>query len=244
MENLLQNREMLKSLEPYYYSDQTLGKLKPPAFKEIPERGEIIDLPEPSTAVIQQENIYKLISERTTLRDFKTDELSLEELSWLLWATQGVRKYIPEEKKIFRTVPSGGDRHPFETYLAVNRITGLNPGLYRFLSREHRLLFLKAEPDLVEILTDIGRGQPYVGNCAVCFIWSAIPQRTEWRYANQAKKNILIEAGHVGQNLYLATEAAGCGTCGIAAYDQKKVDELLELDGVDEFVIYLAPVGR
>jgi SagB-type dehydrogenase family enzyme len=87
-------------------------------------------------------------------------------------------------------------------------------------------------------------GQPYPGEAAVTFIWTAIPYRMEWRYGIAAHKVIAIDAGHVCQNLYLACEAIGAGTCAIAAYDQERMDELLRIDGQDESTIYLASVGR
>jgi len=83
-----------------------------------------------------------------------------------------------------------------------------------------------------------------VGAAAVTFVWTAIPYRMEWRYGLAAHRVILLDAGHVCQNLYLACEAIGAGTCAAAAYDQEKIDGLLGLDGKDEFVIYLAPVGK
>jgi SagB-type dehydrogenase family enzyme len=92
-------------------------------------------------------------------------------------------------------------------------------------------------------MAEYAHDQKFVGYCAACFIWTAIPYRMEWRYTLQAKKDILIEAGHVCQNLYLACEAINAGTCGIAAYDQKKIDKLLDIDGKDEMTVYLAPVG-
>ena len=74
-------------------------------------------------------------------------------------------------------------------------------------------------------------------------LWSCIPYRGEWRYTVRAHKVMLVDVGHVGQNLYLACEAMGLGTCAIGAYDQLKTDAFLRLDGHDEFVLYLAPVG-
>ena len=79
---------------------------------------------------------------------------------------------------------------------------------------------------------------------AVYFIWTAIPYRTEWRYSSASAKLVALDAGHLCQNLYLACEAVSCGTCGIGAYDQKKCDSFVKADGKDEFVVYLAPVGK
>ena len=76
------------------------------------------------------------------------------------------------------------------------------------------------------------------------FIWTTIPNRMEWRYSVVSHKIIALDAGHVCQNLYLACESIGCGTCAIGAYDQEKMDKFLGVDGEEEFAIYAAPVGR
>ena len=98
---------------------------------------------------------------------------------------------------------------------------------------------------------DIGRkaasaclGQAFVVTAAVSFFWTAIPARMEWRYDRAAHKVIAIDAGHVCQNLYLACTALGAGTCAIAAYDQEDCDQLLGVDGEEEFTVYIAPVGK
>jgi SagB-type dehydrogenase family enzyme len=141
-------------------------------------------------------------------------------------------------------VPSAGARHPFETYLAVNRVEDLTPGLYRYLPFEHQLLFHEASQNLPDLLTTANLGQRFVGQAAVVFVWSCIPYRAEWRYMSHAHKNMLLDAGHICQNLYLGVEALGLGVCAIGAYDQSAMDTLLELDGEDEYVVYLAPVGK
>jgi SagB-type dehydrogenase family enzyme len=87
-------------------------------------------------------------------------------------------------------------------------------------------------------------GQPFAGSSAVVFLWTALPYRMEWRYGLAAHKVILLDAGHVCQNLYLACEALSLGTCAIAAYDQERMDQLLRVDGKDEFTVYLAAVGK
>jgi len=87
-------------------------------------------------------------------------------------------------------------------------------------------------------------GQGFVGESAVTFIWTCLPYRGEWRYQDAAHRGMLLDAGHLCQNLYLACEALGCGTCAIAAYDQEASDRLLGVDGQEEFVVYMAPVGK
>ena len=138
-------------------------------------------------------------------------------------------------------MPSAGGCHPFETYLLVNRVAGLEPGLYRYLSLEHKLLFLRAGIELTEQIVDTF--MRWVQKSSVVFIWATIPYRTEWRYSIVAHKMIAQESGHVCQNLYLASEAIGAGACAVV-YDQAKVDKILGVDGVEEFAIYVALVGK
>jgi SagB-type dehydrogenase family enzyme len=78
----------------------------------------------------------------------------------------------------------------------------------------------------------------------VIFLWAALPYRTEWRYANEAEKLVLIDAGHICQNLYIAAESLELGVCAIAAYVQEKADFLFNLNGNEEFIVYLASVGN
>ena len=118
------------------------------------------------------------------------------------------------------------------------------PGIYRYLPLNHQLLFLEETDQLPDLLATANLGQRFVGQAAGVFIWSCIPYRAEWRYMDHGHKNMLLDAGHICQNLYLAAEALGLGTCAIGAYDQAAMDALLELDGVDEYVVYLAPVGK
>jgi len=141
-------------------------------------------------------------------------------------------------------VPSAGARHPLETYLCVFNIDGLDVGFYRYLPLEHQLLFEFNEKDASEKISGATFGQSFIGKAAVTFIWTAIPYRMEWRYGLAAHRVIALDAGHVCQNLYLACEAIGAGTCAIAAYNQEAMDQLLRIDGEDEFTIYLAPVGK
>ena len=242
-----ESRKIMKSTDDtdfYWISDQGRGIEPPPPQKEYDSTAEIIDLPPPDTPVLKNPNISDCIKDRKSRRTFTDEYLTMEELSYLLWATQGVRKVFPDRRGSFRTVPSGGARNPFETYVAVQHVKNIKKGVYRYLPFEHKLLYLFSDEKMPEILTRLAWGQSFVGKSAVCFIWSTIPYRTEWRYGLKAKKDILQESGHVCQNLYLACESILCGTCAVGAYDQEGLDHFLRLDGEEEFVIYLAPVGR
>lgn len=187
-------------------------------------------------------SLTEAIRRRESTRTFGPDPLTIEELAYLLWAAQGVR--IQKPRVTFRTVPSGGARHPFETYLFIQRVEGLEPGLYRYLPLDHSLEPIRSEnADGLAARLDEALLQHNFG-AAVTFVWTAVPERSEYAYAMEAARLILLDAGHVCQNLYLACTAVGCGTCAVGAYDQEKTDSLLGVDGADEFTVYVAPVGK
>jgi SagB-type dehydrogenase family enzyme len=119
----------------------------------------------------------------------------------------------------------------------------LERGVYRYLPIEHKLLVVSRELPQEPDLNGKAWWQDFIGKAPVIFVWAAIPYKTEWRYSIISYKDILIESGHICQNLYLACEAIGAGTCAIAAYDQKSVDEIIAVDGWDEMTVYLSPVG-
>lgn len=222
---------------------QSSGAAPPVVQKPVPPGKTVIALPGRDEWHIPTCDLLTAIGERESHRRFLPDLLSLQELSMLLWATQGVRTVV-HEAAVLRTVPSAGCRHPFETYFAALRVDGLAPAIYRYLPLEHGLLLEKEPEKLAVSLVAATHGQSFVAQAAGCFIWTAIPARTEWRYAEASYKVIALDAGHVCQNLYLACEAIGAGTCAIAAYNQGLMDALLGVDGDEEFTIYIAPVGK
>lgn len=225
-------------------TDQSMGIDPPPIEKDFSKDGQLIDLvPWNQFKHIGEITLKTAIANRASRRTYSHQPLSIEELSFLLWTTQGIRQVI-DAGHAYRTVPSAGCRHALETYLCVLRIDGLEQGIYRYLPVEHKLVFEFTEDDLRTKIWQAVFGQTYARDAAVTFIWTAIPYRMEWRYDIAAHKVIAIDAGHVCQNLYLACEAIQAGTCAIAAYDQEAMDKLLRVDGQNEFTIYLASVGK
>jgi SagB-type dehydrogenase family enzyme len=225
-------------------TDQKRGIPHPPPQEPYPEDARLIDLIAPEALDIGEMALIEVINRRRSRRKYTKEPLTLKELSFLLWATQGVQRVIQEGVRVYRTVPSGGARHSFETYLMINRVTGIEPGLYRYLSMEHRLCLLYSENSLDEKIADACRRQSFIKDAAVVFLWTTIPYRMEWRYGPIAHKAIAMDAGHLCQNLYLASEAIGAGTCAIGAYTQEKIDAILGVDGKEEFTIYVASVGK
>lgn len=221
-------------------TDQNKGITAPVLQKPVPAKAKLLSLPEPCRPDIC---LVEAIENRRSVRNFEKEPISPEELSFLLWTTQGLRTR-PYKGHAFRNVPSAGCRHSFETYLAVFNVTGLKKGIYRYLPCTHQLLFIDPTQGLERKISAATLGQAFAGDAAVTFIWATVPYRMEWRYGQASYKVIALDAGHVCQNLYLGCEAIGCGTCAIAAYDQNLMDDLLGIDGKDEFTIYVAPVGK
>ncbi len=249
---LMELRQLLKAYdggEDDEPSDQQQGVAQP-SLSKASYGTKIIPLTRKFDEVIKNNNFLDLINSRTSKRKYTQEPITLEELAFLLWSTQGVKQVLGDNKATFRTVPSAGARHPFETYVLVHNVEGLTKGLYHYLALEHKIEFIKEIDNLSDRIIEASWGQAFLGAAAVDFIWTAVPYRSEWRYAADAYKYILLDAGHVCQNLYLASEAIGCGTCAIGAYEQTLTDALLDLDSKpsyehdNEFVVYLASVGK
>jgi SagB-type dehydrogenase family enzyme len=249
-QELKNHREFLKDnlrlTINFHLTDQHQG-LAPPAVEKPPRDGqEQISLPgAESWQAFAATSLLDAIDKRRSHRRFRDQELSLAELAFLLWATQGCKGELGPGTAL-RTVPSAGCRHPFETYLAVNNVESLAPGIYRYLPIEHSLV-CEQTLELARLRSALAQGtlnQTFTATAAVNFIWSVIPHRSEWRYHTAAHRVILMDVGHLCQNLYLAVEAINCGTCAIAAYHQQQMDKLIAVDGEEEYTIYLAPVGK
>jgi SagB-type dehydrogenase family enzyme len=244
---ILERRLMLKSAgidHEEWESHQRKGIPPPPLEKPHSKDSVLIELKEPEKTGFGTISLAKAIRNRESRRKFTSENLKLEELSFLLWATQGVNSVDKSRVWTKRTVPSGGARHPFETYLIINKVEGIEPGVYRYLPIEHKLVLVNGNRPLPGKISEACWDQSFVGESAVVFVWAAIPYRTEWRYSVVGYKDIAVEAGHICQNLYLACEAIGAGTCAILAYKQEAMDTLIGVDGEDEFTVYLAPVGK
>jgi SagB-type dehydrogenase family enzyme len=237
-------KDRIRQSVDFSQTEQARGLPPPPLQKPAPEGALKINLPKPATLTFAPAtSVFEAINNRRSRRKFTTQPLSLEELAWLLWATQGIQRVF-RGGSAFRTVPSAGARHAFETYLALTRVEGVPPALYRYLPVDHQLVLEREIPDLGARCAEAALDQNFVADAAAVFIWTALPRRMEWRYSLAAHKVILLDAGHVGQNLYLACEGIHAGTCTLAAYDQDRMDSLLGVDGDEEFTVYLAPVGK
>jgi SagB-type dehydrogenase family enzyme len=235
-------KDSIRKTIDFSKTDQSRGIKVPPIEKPYPADALKIDLVKADWKKRFDIKLVDAIENRESQRSYSQNPLNLEEISFLLWIIQGIR--LISGVNAFRNVPSAGCRHALETYLAVLNVEDIEPGIYRYLPLSHQLLFEFKENELSEKIVKSTFDQRFVGQASVIFIWTAIPYRMEWRYGLASHKVIAIDTGHVGQNLYLACEAIGAGTCAIAAYDQEFIDQLLRVDGDEESVVYLAPVGK
>lgn len=243
--------------EPGY--GEVLGTLlnwgqQPPRYKTYPDVP-TIDLPSPittsasssttineattPTASTLANDFITVVTQRRSHRTYNTRHvLPLAQLSQLLQLAHG----ITAEDRQFRTVPSSGALYPLELYPIVHRVEGLEPGIYHHAIQDHQLELVQSG-DFRQPLIQAGLNQEFLGEANVCFVVSGIFQRTRWKYHERTYRYVLMEAGHLGQNLYLAATALGLGVCGIGAFLDTPLNQLLDLDGEQEAALYLVTVG-
>jgi SagB-type dehydrogenase family enzyme len=224
-------------------SAQSQGAPQPALELPVPPEARRIPLPAPGEIRVPAIDLRAAIEQRRSVRKYTEQPLSLGELAFLLWCTQGVKK-VTSRPVTLRTVPSAGAQHAFETFVLANRVTGLAPGLYRYAALEHALLEADLAPDVAERAVQACQDQHMVGQAAASFFWVAVVERMRWRYCERSYRYLHLDAGHVCQNLYLAAEAIGCGMCAIAAYDDDLLNRLVGADGEELFAIYAASLGK
>lgn len=238
-------REFMEKTKYKYLSqsDQMMRVPDPPLEIEYDHTAVSIDLPKPDTFSMPAFDLRQAIEQRRSIRKYSPDKLSLEELSYMLWTTQGVQSVF-QGRVTIRTVPSAGARHAFETLLLINNVEDVSPGLYRYGALDHKLVLLSQDPNLADNINIACHKQKFILASAVTFFWVAVPYRMMWRYSERSYRYLHLDAGHVCQNLYLVAEQLNCGVCAIAAFDDDALNSVFGLDGEEMFVIYLATLGR
>ncbi len=185
--------------------------------------------------------LMEILKSRSSVRSFSHKPLNLAELSFLLWASTGIR--TKKEGYAFRTAPSAGALYPIETYLAVNNVEDLPNGLYHYSIKFNALEELKVGAyggDVAHSSLD----QDMCAKAPVVFIWTAIFSRSKWKYRQRAYRYVYLDAGHIAQNLALSAASIGLGSCQLGAFFDDEINSLLELDGKEESAIYLTVVGN
>ncbi len=223
-------------------SPQQMGFPQPPLTLEPDPSLPRLALPDPSTVDVPPLDLREAIERRRTVRVYSGQPITLAALSYLLWVTQGIRE-ITARPATRRNVPSAGARHAFETFVLANRVEGLALGLYRYAARAHALAAVPGAPAAADLAAAC-LNQDQITTSAVSFFWVAVAARMTWRYGDRGYRYLFLDAGHVCQNLYLAAESLSCGVCAIGAFEDARLNALLGLDGVEQFVVYAAALGR
>ena len=225
-----------------YRTDQELKKPQPPLVK-APMTGCVTDLPSDFEKLPIDNDFLHVINSRESHRVYTEEEMPLLMLSYLLWCAQGVKSVRGKAYATLRTVPSGGARHPFECYLALHKVEGLEDGLYHYLPMTHQIEFLGGIEDLDGFISESLCEQKWAARANAVFYFSCVFYRAEWRYGVWAHAPILMDSGHVTENLYLAATSVGLGGCAIAAVEPPIANKAFRLDGKEESVFYAMPVG-
>jgi SagB-type dehydrogenase family enzyme len=248
---IMRNRDFMKCPDfktKMAKSDQKQGLPQPPSDKAAV--GEVIMLP-PFDGVIKTDSYAELLDVRRSEREYTDKAATRAQLAFMLWSTQGIQFYRGENRYAsMRPVPSGGARHPFEAYAAVLNVEGLEQGIYHYLPQENvgeklaAIEYLSPLADAKDTVTDMLYQQKWGADAAFVLFYTCIAYRAEWRYSAMAHRVALIDLGHVGQNAMLGAAALGMGSCCIAAFNNAKCDEVLGVDGVDEYTVYAVTVGN
>ena len=213
-------------------------------FPLVPERRsfpETQHIPLPRPEIEGGPGLWETTLRRRSVRRYARVPVQLGQLSQMLWASQGVTALAGGHR--LRAAPSAGALYPCETYLVVNGVEELDPGLYHYEVYEHELAFLR-EGELGPELGRAACGQSFCAKAAAVFVWTAVIPRCGAKYRQRAFRYIHLDAGHLGQCVALAAVGLGLGTCQIAAFYDDEVNKILGVDGQDETTLYLTTVGR
>jgi len=233
---------------------------KPEEYKFYPH-APVVALPDPTAVPSDQStsaasDLWNVIAMRRSVRSFCPTPLTLVQLSRLLWATNGITASFitPKGQEFYRAAPSAGALYPIETYVVVNNVEGLEPGLYHYrvagldilerpIAEGSHALELLRSGDLRHEIKRAALDQPMCAKAGAVFVWTAVFARSVWKYRQRAYRYCYLDAGHLGAHLSLAAVAEGLASCQVAAFYDDEANALLEIDGRTEATLYMAAVG-
>ena len=210
---------------------------QPDWFKTYPDAPRVV-LPDPA---LDDSGLFDALARRRSLRAYAPPPLALGELAALLWAAAGVT--ARQDGFAFRTAPSAGGLYPIEHYVIANGVEGLEPGLYHY-DVLGRALERLATGDLRMPIARAALDQRIAAVAQAVFVWTAVLERSRWKYGARFARYVLLDAGHIAGNVALAATALGLGSCQIAAFYDDEAAALLGVDPDLEPVVYMSTVGR
>ncbi|MGD8781381.1 MAG: SagB/ThcOx family dehydrogenase [Ignavibacteria bacterium] len=196
-------------------------------------------------------SVEEAILNRRSTRYYSNESLSLNEISQLLWAAQGITKKVKnpplwwtigEWQGGYRTAPSAGALYPLEIYLVAGNVENLTPGVYKYLPKNHELI-LQAKGDKREAIFDVASNQKWIKEASAVIVITAIYERTSVKYGDRAERYVHIEVGHVGQNIFLQAGSLNLGTVMVGAFRDDVLKEKVGMNK-NENPLAIMPVGK
>ncbi len=226
------------------YRRADLGGGRQPAYPRAPQEKEYpadtLRLPLMTPPRCRPADLWDCLARRRSRRQYQDRPLTLDELSVLLWASQGIT--LAGRYSAYRAAPSAGALYPVETYVAAHLVEEVEPGVWHFGVSDF-CLELVAAGDCRRTLVEAGLSQQFLGTAGAVFIWTGVLNRSRWKYRERAIRYLFLDAGHIGQNLMLAATALGLGCCPVGAFFDEEVEQLLGVDAAQEPALYLAAVS-
>jgi SagB-type dehydrogenase family enzyme len=235
-DNFQRKSKYIRGQLPQHHLD---WERKPETYKSYINAIKKIELPDPKFD--EDVKFWDVIRNRKSSRKFKNEPVTKEELSLMLFGMSGLTRVSPQFA--FRTVPSAGGLYPIEVYLVINNVKDLDQGIYHYNISKHSLELLQ-EGDFRNKITKACLDQQIAYNSAANFVYTAIIERSKWKYLQRCYRYIYMDVGHIGQNFYLIAEALGLGACTIGAIFDDEINSMLNIDGITETAIYVGVVGK
>jgi len=185
--------------------------------------------------------LSRLIAARRSKRDFSDAPMTMDQLQKILWLSQGVTAELGRAK--LRAVASAGNLHPFNTYLMVSKVDGIEKGLYLYRSESNDLVLIK-KGDFAGELEDACFGQKLISKSQITCIQTAVTARTTTKYRGRGYRYLFLDAGHIGAQLQLICEDIGLGSCNVGAYWDSAVSKFLEIKSEFEIPVYMTAIGK
>ena len=200
----------------------------------------------PSPLTDGKVSVERALFNRRSQRQFVDKAISAEQLSQILWAAYGITQPMPDRPALrggLRAAPSAGALYPFEIYAIIGKVDGVEPGVYKYISEEHKII-RTIDRDIRDEFSKVALGQAHIKEAPVTIFYSAIYSRMTKKYGDRgADRYVCMDLGHSAQNIYLQAEALNLGTCAIGAFSDDKVSELFQLPE-EEVPLYIMPVGH
>jgi len=209
----------------------------------VPDDARVIRLPNPQRIKIRDVPVREALEKWEPPGFFSRSSITLKELSFLLWCTQGVRR-TEGNTLMLRNVPSSGSRYPIETFFVAGEVEGIEIGLYRYLPLSHQIVVERLDSELPFAMGTASMNFNLITRAAVTFLWVGIPYRSTWALGNRGYRSVLIEAGHICQALIMASSCIGCDVLPIDLFHDQMMIQLARLDPENQWPLLVGTVGR